>query len=251
MIDCKKLTKAFDKSPVVDEIDLLVNPGEIYGFLGPNGAGKTTTIRMLTGTLRPTSGEIKILGMNYSNNELQIKSKIGVVPEEPRIYSYFTGAEFLEFIMDVFPDKRQEAKKRVGELCEAFGIDYLGKMISEMSHGMKQKIMVISVLMRRPEVIFLDEPTVGLDARSAKILKMLLEKYKGEGSTIFMTTHVLEIAEKMCDRIGIINKGKLISEGTMDELRKRAGADNKETLENLFLQLTGENEDIQEIVGAL
>ncbi|PNQ06340.1 ABC transporter, partial [Mesotoga sp. SC_NapDC3] len=104
MIDCKKLTKAFDKSPVVDEIDLLVNPGEIYGFLGPNGAGKTTTIRMLTGTLRPTSGEIKILGMNYSNNELQIKSKIGVVPEEPRIYSYFTGAEFLEFIMDVFPD---------------------------------------------------------------------------------------------------------------------------------------------------
>ncbi|PNQ06339.1 ABC transporter, partial [Mesotoga sp. SC_NapDC3] len=142
-------------------------------------------------------------------------------------------------------------KKRVGELCEAFGIDYLGKMISEMSHGMKQKIMVISVLMRRPEVIFLDEPTVGLDARSAKILKMLLEKYKGEGSTIFMTTHVLEIAEKMCDRIGIINKGKLISEGTMDELRKRAGADNKETLENLFLQLTGENEDIQEIVGAL
>jgi len=251
MIDCKKLTKAFDKSPVVDEIDLLVNPGEIYGFLGPNGAGKTTTIRMLTGTLRPTSGEIKILGMNYSNNELQIKSKIGVVPEEPRIYSYFTGAEFLEFIMDIFPDKRQEAKKRVGELCEAFGIDYLGKMISEMSHGMKQKIMVISVLMRRPEVIFLDEPTVGLDARSAKILKMLLEKYKGEGSTIFMTTHVLEIAEKMCDRIGIINKGKLISEGTMDELRKRAGADNKETLENLFLQLTGENEDIQEIVGAL
>ncbi|WP_292591920.1 MULTISPECIES: ABC transporter ATP-binding protein [unclassified Mesotoga] len=251
MIDCKKLTKAFDKSPVVDEVDLLVNSGEIYGFLGPNGAGKTTTIRMLTGTLRPTSGEIKILGMNYSNNELQIKSKIGVVPEEPRIYSYFTGAEFLEFIMDVFPDKRQEAKKRVGELCEAFGIDYLGKMISEMSHGMKQKIMVISVLMRRPEVIFLDEPTVGLDARSAKILKMLLEKYKGEGSTIFMTTHVLEIAEKMCDRIGIINKGKLISEGTMDELRRRAGADNKETLENLFLQLTGENEDIQEIVGAL
>ncbi len=251
MIDCKKLTKAFDKSPVVDEVDLLVNSGEIYGFLGPNGAGKTTTIRMLTGTLRPTSGEIKILGMNYSNNELQIKSKIGVVPEEPRIYSYFTGAEFLEFIMDIFPDKRQEAKKRVGELCEAFGIDYLGKMISEMSHGMKQKIMVISVLMRRPEVIFLDEPTVGLDARSAKILKMLLEKYKGEGSTIFMTTHVLEIAEKMCDRIGIINKGKLISEGTMDELRKRAGADNKETLENLFLQLTGENEDIQEIVGAL
>ena len=251
MIDCKKLTKAFDKSPVVDEIDLLVNSGEIYGFLGPNGAGKTTTIRMLTGTLRPTSGEIKILGMNYSINELQIKSKIGVVPEEPRIYSYFTGAEFLEFIMDIFPDKRQEAKKRVGELCEAFGIDYLGKMISEMSHGMKQKIMVISVLMRRPEVIFLDEPTVGLDARSAKILKMLLEKYKGEGSTIFMTTHVLEIAEKMCDRIGIINKGKLISEGTMDELRKRAGADNKETLENLFLQLTGENEDIQEIVGAL
>ncbi len=228
MISCKKLTKVFDKDPVVNEIDLSISSGEIYGFLGPNGAGKTTTIRMLTGTLKPTSGEVKILDMDFSRNELLIKSRIGVVPDEPRIYSYFTGAEFLEFIMDVFPDKKQEAKKRVGELCEAFGIDYLGKMISEMSHGMKQKIMVISVLMRRPEVIFLDEPTVGLDARSAKILKMLLE-----------------------DRIGIINKGKLISEGTMNELRRKAGADERETLENLFLQLTGEDEDIQEIVSAL
>ncbi len=127
----------------------------------------------------------------------------------------------------------------------------LNDLIGSCSHGMKQKIMVISVLMRRPEVIFLDEPTVGLDARSAKILKMLLEKYKNEGSTIFMTTHVLEIAEKMCDRIGIINKGKLISEGTMNELRRKAGADERETLENLFLQLTGEDEDIQEIVSAL
>lgn len=251
MISCNKLTKVFDKDPVVNEIDLSINSGEIYGFLGPNGAGKTTTIRMLTGTLRPTSGEVRILDMDFFRNELHIKSRIGVVPDEPRIYSYFTGAEFLEFIMDVFPDKKQEAKKRIGELCEAFGIDYLGKMISEMSHGMKQKIMVISVLMRRPEVIFLDEPTVGLDARSAKILKMLLEKYKNEGSTIFMTTHVLEIAEKMCDRIGIINKGKLISEGTMDELRRKAGANERETLENLFLQLTGEDEDIQEIVSAL
>ena len=251
MIICRKLTKTFDVTTVVDGLDLQVRAGEIYGFLGPNGAGKTTTIRMLTGTLRPISGEVEILGMNFAANELQIKSRIGVVPDEPRIYSYFTGMEFLEFIMDIFPAKKGEAMKRVGELCEAFGVDYLGKMISEMSHGMKQKIMVISVLMRRPEVIFLDEPTVGLDARSAKILKMLLEKYKNEGSTIFMTTHVLEIAEKMCDRIGIINKGRLISQGTMEEMRKSMGAGERESLEDIFLQLTGENEDIQDIVNAL
>lgn len=251
MINCKNLTKIFDKSPVVNDLNLSVKSGELYGFLGPNGAGKTTTIKMLTGTLRPTSGEIEVLGMSYSDSELLIKSKIGVVPDEPRIYSYFSGAEFLEFIMDVFPDRKSEAVKRAGEMCEAFGVDYLGKLISEMSHGMKQKLMLVSVLMRKPEVIFLDEPTVGLDARSAKILKMLLEKYKNEGSTIFMTTHVLEIAEKMCDRIGIIDNGKLVSEGTMNELRKLAGAKEKESLEDLFLELTGENEDIQEIVNAL
>lgn len=251
MINCKNLEKVFDKTPVVSDLNLSIKSGEIYGFLGPNGAGKTTTIKMLTGTLKPTAGQVSILNLDYASNEMIIKSKIGVVPDEPRIYSYFTGMEFLEFIMDVFPEKRAEAKKRVGEMCEAFGVNYLGKMISEMSHGMKQKIMVISVLMRRPEVIFLDEPTVGLDARSAKILKMLLEKYKNEGSTIFMTTHVLEIAQKMCDRIGIINRGRLISEGTMDELRKRAGAGEDESLEDLFLQLTGENDDIQEIVNAL
>lgn len=251
MINCKNLEKVFDKTPVVSDLNLSIKSGEIYGFLGPNGAGKTTTIKMLTGTLKPTAGQVSILNLDYASNEMIIKSKIGVVPDEPRIYSYFSGMEFLEFIMDVFPEKRAEAKKRVGEMCEAFGVNYLGKMISEMSHGMKQKIMVISVLMRRPEVIFLDEPTVGLDARSAKILKMLLEKYKNEGSTIFMTTHVLEIAQKMCDRIGIINRGRLISEGTMDELRKRAGAGEDESLEDLFLQLTGENDDIQEIVNAL
>ncbi len=251
MINCKNLEKVFDKTPVVSDLNLSIKSGEIYGFLGPNGAGKTTTIKMLTGTLKPTAGQVSILNLDYARDEMLIKSKIGVVPDEPRIYSYFSGMEFLEFIMDVFPEKRAEAKKRVGEMCEAFGVNYLGKMISEMSHGMKQKIMVISVLMRRPEVIFLDEPTVGLDARSAKILKMLLEKYKNEGSTIFMTTHVLEIAQKMCDRIGIINRGRLISEGTMDELRKRAGAGEDESLEDLFLQLTGENDDIQEIVNAL
>jgi ABC-2 type transport system ATP-binding protein len=251
VINCKNLEKVFDKTPVVSDLNLSIKSGEIYGFLGPNGAGKTTTIKMLTGTLKPTAGQVSILNLDYARDEMLIKSKIGVVPDEPRIYSYFSGMEFLEFIMDVFPEKRAEAKKRVGEMCEAFGVNYLGKMISEMSHGMKQKIMVISVLMRRPEVIFLDEPTVGLDARSAKILKMLLEKYKNEGSTIFMTTHVLEIAQKMCDRIGIINRGRLISEGTMDELRKRAGAGEDESLEDLFLQLTGENDDIQEIVNAL
>ncbi|WP_036222763.1 ABC transporter ATP-binding protein [Mesoaciditoga lauensis] len=246
-IIARKLKKAFKDILAVDDVSFEVFNGEIYGFLGPNGAGKTTTLRMLTGILRPTSGEAEILGMNVFKNPLEVKAKIGVVPDEPSIYENLTGQEFLEFIGSIFSMKKSDMNQRISELCKAFDVNFLEKFIGDYSHGMRQKLMLVSVLMRKPRVLFLDEPTVGLDAKSAKILKMLLRKYANEGAAIFMTTHVLEIAEKMCDRIGIIDKGKLIAEGTLEELRGKA---KKESLEDIFLSLTGEDE-IKEIVNNL
>lgn len=247
MIKARNLTKKFESFVAVDNINLTVEKGKIFGFLGPNGAGKTTTIRMLTGSLRPTSGEIEILGLNMKTHELEIKRRIGVVPDEPRIYDHLKGYEYLEFVMDIYRVNEKEVKDRIQELSAAFGVDYLFKQVSDMSHGMKQKLMLISVLMRKPEVIFLDEPTVGLDAKSAKILKELLKKYASQGTTIFLTTHILEIAEKMCDEIAIIDKGKIIAQGTMETLRN---GENK-SLEDLFLELTAQEEDIKNIVEML
>ncbi len=246
-IIAKNLVKDFGSVRAVDNIDLEVYGGEIYGFLGPNGAGKTTTLKMLTGILEPTFGSAEILGMNVYEEPIKVKSVIGVVPDEPNIYENLTGREFLEFIASVFALKKTEVALRTNELLNAFDVNFLDKFIGDYSHGMKQKLMLISVLMRKPRVLFLDEPTVGLDAKSAKILKMLLRKYADEGAAVFMTTHVLEIAEKMCDRIGIIDKGKLIAEGTLEELRQKA---KKESLEDIFLSLTGEDE-IKEIVDNL
>jgi len=251
MIKCKNLTKLFGDKEAVKGLNLNVEPGIIYGFLGTNGAGKTTTIKMLTGQLPITSGEAEILGLNVERDDIQIKSKIGIVPDEPKIYPYFTGYEFIEFILDVFNKNDKATRNHYDELCHAFDVDFLNTPIAEMSHGMKQKVMVISVLMRKPQVIFLDEPTVGLDARNSKILKDLLRKMANNGATIFLTTHVLEIAQKMCDKIGILDDGKLLAEGTMEELRKREKMDDSTSLEDLFLDLTGQSEDVLKIVDAL
>ena len=248
-IKAERLVKRFGSITAVDSIDLDVREGEIYAFLGPNGAGKTTTVKMLTGVLKPTSGKVEILGMDMEEKELEIKRRIGVVPEEPRIYPFFKGFEFLNFIFDVFK-LPPEVEDRMRDLLEAFGIDYLDKYISDMSHGMKQKLMLVSVLMREPDVIFLDEPTVGLDAKSAKVLKIYLRRLADRGKTIFMTTHILEIAEKMSDRIGIINKGRIVAEGTMEELREKVGGEDR-SLEDLFLQLTGQEEEIRKILEEL
>src|SRR6056297_517930 len=241
MIKAINLKKDFGDFIAVNSINLDIKAGEIYGFLGPNGAGKTTTMRMLTGIIKPTSGNVEIIDKNLFNHELEIKSKIGVVPDEPKMYENLKGTEYVEFIMGIFKANNEETKNRFDEICEAFNIDYLNDYIGDYSHGMKQKLMVATVLMRKPEVIFLDEPTVGLDARAAKILKSLLEKYKNEGTTIFLTTHILEIAEKMCDRIGIIKDGSILAEGTMDDLRSMTDKENQ-SLEDIFLELTGGDE---------
>ncbi|ABS60120.1 MULTISPECIES: ABC transporter ATP-binding protein [Fervidobacterium] len=246
MIKAVNLTKKFGDFTAVDSINLNVKKGEIFGFLGPNGAGKTTTIKMLTGALKPTFGMVEILGMDMKNKEIEIKRRIGVVPDEPKIYEHLRGYEFLEFIISIYKLDKKTVKSRIDDLCNVFGVDYLDKFAGEMSHGMKQKLMLISVLMRKPEVLFLDEPTVGLDAKSAKILKELLKKYAEEGTTVFMTTHILEIAEKMCDRIAIINKGQIIAEASVTELKEKYG----QSLEDIFLNLTA-SEDIKELVEEL
>jgi len=249
-IRTKGLTKKFGDFVAVDHVDLEVETGKIFAFLGPNGAGKTTTIKMLTGILFHDEGELEILGVKnpYPVREIEVKKRIGLIPEEPKIYPFFKGYEFLNFIMAVY-EVDEKVEQRMKELIEAFNVDYLDKYISDMSHGMKQKLFLVSVLMREPEIMFLDEPTVGLDAKSAKILKLYLKKLVDEGKTVFMTTHILEIAERMADEIAIINRGKIIAKGTMEELRKQAGTEGN--LEDLFLKLTGQEEEIKRIVEEL
>jgi len=240
LIIAKALTKKFGNLTAVDNLYLHVRSGEIYSFLGPNGAGKTTTIRMLTGSLSPTSGAIEIDRKRYEQDEITIKRGIGVVPDEPRMYENLKGIEFIEFVKGIYHLDPKLTDQRFNELCAAFDIDFLQTYIGDYSHGMKQKLMVISVLMRRPKVLFLDEPTVGLDARAARVLKTLLDHFRNEGSAILLTTHILEIAEKMSDRIGIIRNGKMVVEGSMEELRK-IGNNQANSLEDIFLDLTSKD----------
>jgi len=240
MIEAVNLTRSFGSLIAVDQLNLNIPSGEIYGFLGPNGAGKTTTIKMLTGVIAPSSGKIKIAGLDIERSKLEIKGLISVVPDEPKMYDNLKGIEFVKFIIDIYRLPPKETMSKLMNIADAFKIDYLGKYIGDYSHGMKQKLMVAIALMREPAVIFLDEPTVGLDASSAGKLKAWLRNMADKGTTVFMTTHVLEVAEKMCDRIGIIDRGRLIAEGTLSALRESFGS-VESTLEELFLDITGDS----------
>nr|WP_292588414.1 ABC transporter ATP-binding protein [Mesotoga sp. UBA5557] len=240
MIEAVDLTRRFGDLTAVDNLNLRVSSGEIYGFLGPNGAGKTTTIKMLTGVIAPSSGSIRIAGLDIERDLMEIKQIISVVPDEPKMYENLKGIEFVKFIIDIYKLRPEETISRLRNLADAFKIDYLGKYIGDYSHGMKQKLMVAIALMRESSVIFLDEPTVGLDASSAGKLKAWLRNIANRGATVFMTTHVLEVAEKMCDRIGIIDRGRMIAEGTLSDLKESFGS-VESSLEDLFLDITGDN----------
>nr|WP_258006152.1 ABC transporter ATP-binding protein [Mesotoga sp. B105.6.4] len=240
MIEAFDLTRRFGDLTAVDNLNLRVSSGEIYGFLGPNGAGKTTTIKMLTGVIAPSSGSIRIAGLDIERDLMEIKQIISVVPDEPKMYENLKGIEFVKFIIDIYKLQPEETISRLRNLADAFKIDYLGKYIGDYSHGMKQKLMVAIALMRESSVIFLDEPTVGLDASSAGKLKAWLRNIANRGATVFMTTHVLEVAEKMCDRIGIIDRGRMIAEGTLSDLKESFGS-VESSLEDLFLDITGDN----------
>jgi len=241
MIELRALTKLYGTFKAVDEIDLHVPKGQLFGFLGPNGAGKTTTLRMIAGILRPTSGTVRIAGIDIAVDPIGAKSKLGFIPDRPFIYEKLTGAEFLRFVAGLYGQDGAKVEHRARELMALFDLEEWGdELVESYSHGMRQKLIISSAFVHRPDVIVVDEPMVGLDPKAAKILKDLFREYVHRGHTIMMSTHTLEVAETLCDRIAIIQAGKIRASGTMDELRANAAAGTK-GLEEIFLRLTGEN----------
>jgi len=240
MIQLRSLTKRYGRFTAVDSIDLSVARGEIFGFLGPNGAGKTTTLRMIAGILRPTGGTVHIGGVDVVKDPLRAKAKLGYIPDRPFIYEKLTGAEFLRFVAGLYDQQGPEIDNRARELLALFDLeDWRDEMVESYSHGMRQKLIISSAFVHRPEAIVVDEPMVGLDPKAARILKDLFREYVSRGHTIMMSTHTLEVAESLCDRIAIIQGGTIRAEGTMAELRSQS-MDGTERLESIFLKLTGE-----------
>src|SRR5690625_4863795 len=249
-IKLSNLTKAYRKNTAVKNVTLDVKKGELFGFLGPNGAGKTTTIKMMSGLLEPTEGTAEIAGIDIWKDPLAAKKKIAYVPDQPNLYPKLTGWDYLEFIASVFGIPRKRFKTNAMELLGTLSLTHdAHDMIESYSHGMKQKIAICGALVSEPDLFFLDEPTVGLDPKSARSLKNLLRDECDNGMTVFMSTHILEIAEQMCDRIGIIFDGDIISLGTMDELRTQGGSTDQ-SLEDIFLELTG-GEDQQDVIKGM
>jgi ABC-2 type transport system ATP-binding protein len=236
-ITAYQLRKTYGKFEAVSGIDLVVEPGEIVGFLGPNGAGKTTTIKMMVGLLRPTSGSVSICGYDMQTEPLKAKACLGYVPDTPNLYGKLNAWEYLRFIGRLYRVPAADAEARIGELLRRFDlIDAANDPISGYSHGMQQKVTIAGALIHNPAVLFLDEPTVGLDPRSARLVKDMLVQVRDHGGAVMFSTHILEIAERMCDRVAIIDKGVLIAVGTLAELRAMGG---RGSLEDMFLQLTG------------
>ncbi len=225
----------------VDNIDLTIPGGEIFGFLGPNGAGKTTTIKMITGILNADSGTIKVNGTDIKTDPVEAKRQTGFVPDSPNMFLRLKGIEYLRFMADVYDVSPKDRAEVIDDLVNNFGMeDVLNDRIQSYSHGMRQKIVLIGSLLHNPSVWILDEPMTGLDPRSSFFLKEMMRKRADSGKTVFFSTHVLDVAEKICDKVAIINKGKILFSGTLDEMRNSSMKD--ESLEKLFLELT-ENEE--------
>jgi ABC-2 type transport system ATP-binding protein len=241
MISLTQLTKRYGTFTAVDALNLEVPQGELFGFLGPNGAGKTTTLRMIAGILRPTSGSARIGGIDLWADPVRAKAKLGFIPDRPFIYEKLTGAEFLRFVAGLYGQEGAQIEHRGRELMALFDLeDWRDELVESYSHGMRQKLIIASAFVHRPEVIVVDEPHVGLDPKSIKILRDLFVEYTRRGHTIMMSTHTLEVAERLCDRIAIIAGGVIRAQGTMDEIRRDL-AQGSEDLEQIFLRLTGEN----------
>ncbi|UJL47344.1 ABC transporter ATP-binding protein [Virgibacillus sp. NKC19-16] len=244
------ITKSYGRQEAVHNLNLEVPKGELFGFLGPNGAGKTTTIKMMTGLLEPSTGSVEIGGVNIWKEPIKAKKLIAYVPDQPNLYPKLTGWDYLEFIASVFRIPQDRFQAKTEELLRVFSLtDRANELIESYSHGMKQKIAICGALVHEPDVLFLDEPTVGLDPKSARSLKNLLRQLCDNGMTAFVSTHILEIAEQMCDRVGIILDGNIIALGTMDELKTQEGKGDQ-SLEDIFLELTG-GEDQQDIISEI
>ncbi|HEY2825289.1 MAG TPA: ABC transporter ATP-binding protein [Gemmatimonadales bacterium] len=250
MIRIEGLTKAYGKFVAVDNISLHVPRGELFGFLGPNGAGKTTTLRIIAGIMRPTHGRIWLGGDDVVTQPTQAKQRLGFIPDRPFVYDKLTAAEFLRFVAGLYGQEGDVIERRIDELLELFELEsWKDELIESYSHGMRQKLIISSALIHRPECIVVDEPMVGLDPKGARLLKDIFRLFVENGGTVMMSTHTLEIAEAMCDRIAIIQKGKIAAYGTMAELRTQTKSGNI-SLEDLFLRLTG-GESARELAKAL
>ena len=237
MIEIRNLTKRYGDFTAVDDISLTVSRGEIYGFLGPNGAGKTTTIRILAGLSLPTSGEVLIDGIDISSDGLRAKAMTGYVPDRPYLYEKLTGRELLQFVANLYRKEWRDCEARALDLLRYFDIaDWIDARIENLSHGMKQKLVIVAALVHDPALLVIDEPMVGLDALAQKQVKLLLRRLVGEQKTIFMTTHTMSVAEAVCDRIGILHRGRMVASGSTAELK------SNRALEDVFLELTYGND---------
>jgi ABC-2 type transport system ATP-binding protein len=250
MIAVEGLVKRYGGFTAVDDVTLDVEPGEIHGFLGPNGAGKTTTIRMIAGLLKPTAGRIAIDGHDLATSPEAAKASLGFIPDRPFLYEKLTAAEFLRFHGGLYGMEAAETSRRMAELLDLFELTrWQGELIESFSHGMKQRLVMCAAFLHRPRAVLVDEPMVGLDPRGARLIKDVFRGMSRRGVAILMSTHTLEVAEEMCDRISIILGGRIIARGTVDDLRALAGGDDEE-LTPVFLRLTG-GSAYQEIEDAL
>lgn len=242
MIEFSKVNKTYNGTvKAVDQLNLTIARGEIFGFLGPNGAGKTTTIKMLMGILNPDSGSIRINGLDIAQQPIQAKKELGYVPDDPNMFLRLKGIEYLNFMADMYEVGAEDRRERIEALSKRFQMtDVLGDKIQSYSHGMRQKIVIMGVLTHQPPVWVMDEPMTGLDPRSSFLLKEMMREHADSGKTVFFSTHVLDVAEKICDRVAIINKGQILFCGTMAEMKDHFKKDA--SLENIFLELT-ENEE--------
>ena len=236
MLKIEHLTKAYGEKKAVDDLNLHIAPGEIYGFIGHNGAGKTTTLKSVAGILQFDVGEITIGGISIKENPLECKRRFAYIPDNPDLYDYMTGIKYLNFIADIFGVGANERQARIRKYADAFELtDDLAQPIAAYSHGMKQKLAIISAWLHQPKLILMDEPFVGLDPKASHLLKEMMREVCDEGGAIFFSTHVLEVAEKLCDKVAIIKSGRLIRSGTMEEVKGDA------SLEDVFLELEGES----------
>lgn len=241
MIEFLNVTKSYNKvNNAVENLNITINDKEIFGFLGPNGAGKTTTIKMITGIIAPTTGDIRVNGISIKENPLEAKKKFAYVPDSPDMFLRLKGIEYLNFMSDVYEVPKAKRKERIQKLSERFSMETaLGDQIQSYSHGMRQKLVLMGALIHDPDIWILDEPLTGLDPKSAYVLKEMMREHADSGKTVFFSTHVLEVAEKVCDRVAVINKGKIIFCGTLEEMKEHFKS--SESLEEMFLEMT-ENE---------
>ena len=237
MIETLQLTRYFDRKAAVQELDMRVEPGEVLGFLGPNGAGKTTTVKILTCMIRPSQGSARVAGFDVVQDPMEVKRRLGYVPEAGAMYEALTAREYLMMVANLRGTEAESAGRRIDELLDLFGmLDALDQPLSEHSKGMKQKVLITSALIGNPEVLFLDEPLNGLDANAALVVKELLRELASQGRTILFCSHILEVVERICTRIVIIDEGREVAEGTAATIAAEAGATN---LEQAFARLTG------------